>query len=147
MPITVEVKSRVMGNTAEDLDPILLHVFEERIPLSELIARTVAEQISQLQAQRRLDAARIAAMLNRQYLTDVDIQVQAEHGSVKLPGKAGTVPVINVPHEVRKALDAFAAGTFLVYCGGRQLTRLDEELDFQAQTTVTFLRVTPLIGG
>jgi hypothetical protein len=43
---TIEVRSRIVGQTTDAIDPILLDIFDERITVAELIARTVTEQIS-----------------------------------------------------------------------------------------------------
>lgn len=148
MPYQVEVSSRVVGNTDEDLSTILLEIFEERITLAELIRRTVEEQISQMLSVKRLEAARVEELLQRQYLTADDITNQANRGVIRYPNrKKDQSLTIDVARESERALNAFQQGKFLVFASGRQYTRLDDELDFSQQTKVILLRLMPLVGG
>jgi hypothetical protein len=45
------------------------------------------------------------------------------------------------------ALRAFEGNGFLLLAGDRQLMDLDEELELRHDTSVTFLRLVPLVGG
>jgi len=149
MSVTVEVQSRVVGNTGGDLSTVLFEVFEERITLKELILRTVQEQISQMLAEKRMEAARVKELLDRQYLPADEIASQATRGAIRFPSarQRSDIPQIDANREGQRALDAFTAGKFAVLAGGHQYTRLDEEMDFAQQTSVIFLRLTPLVGG
>ena len=49
--------------------------------------------------------------------------------------------------QYRKALQAFARNGFLLLVNDRQLTDLDEEVELRHDTTVTFLKLVPLVGG
>jgi hypothetical protein len=146
---TIKVQSRITGNAKPDLDPVLLEILTERLTAAELIARTVTEQVSDLLSRHQQDADAAQQALARQYLTEADVAAQAARGSIRLPGKppAQRVPHIDVQAEIDQALCAFTTGKFLIFTGGRQITRLEEELDFREQTTVMFLRVMPLAGG
>ncbi len=147
MPVSVEIHSRVMGSEA-DLSAVLLEIFEEQITLAELIRRTVEEQVHTLLAARRADAAQGQRLLDRQYMTDAEIAAQAHRGAVRFPGATSRgVPTIHVAREVARAQAAFREGKFVIFTGDRRLTDLDEPLSFTEQTTITFLRVMPLVGG
>ena len=47
----------------------------------------------------------------------------------------------------RRALDAFAAGAFLLLVDDRQVESAEEPVRLSDGTVVTFLRLTPLVGG
>jgi len=146
---TVEVRSRVVGQTAADLDPVLLELVEEQITVSELIRRTVEEQVRDLLTRRRLEAPEVQAALNQQYLTTQEVAEQSQAGKVSLhaPAERNVPSRIDTPAEVAKALRAFEAGRFFIFADGRQVEGLDEVLSFEQQASVTFLRLMPLVGG
>ncbi len=54
---------------------------------------------------------------------------------------------LNWQEQFAKALAAFERNGFLVLVDDRQITGLDEKIPLTAQSTVTFLRLVPLIGG
>ncbi|BFM38475.1 hypothetical protein [Synechocystis sp. LKSZ1] len=46
-----------------------------------------------------------------------------------------------------KALQAFENNGFLILVGEEQLTELEDEITITPETTVTFLKLVPLVGG
>jgi hypothetical protein len=46
-----------------------------------------------------------------------------------------------------RAIGAFEANQILILVNDRQAEALDEQIVIEPQTTVTFLRLTPLVGG
>jgi hypothetical protein len=49
--------------------------------------------------------------------------------------------------QFQKAIDAFGRNGFLLFVDDRQLTGLDDEITLRHDTSVTFLRLVPLVGG
>ncbi len=49
--------------------------------------------------------------------------------------------------QYQAAVEAFERNTILVLVGDRQLSSLDEVVRVEPSTEVTFLRLTPLVGG
>lgn len=49
--------------------------------------------------------------------------------------------------ECERALQAFSANGFFLLIDDKQVTDLDQEIAIKQDTTVTFLRLTPLVGG
>ncbi len=148
--VTVEVESRIVGarRDAPALDTVLLDLLDERITVAELIRRTVEEQVHDLLIKRKMDAEEARGALDRQYMTPQEVLEQAQKGAVRFPSKrVKQVPQIDAQAEVKKALGAFKAGAYFVMIDGRQVERLDEEITFAPGTKVTFLRLTPLVGG
>ena len=143
----VAVSSRIVGREAE-MDTVMLEIEDEHITVAELIRRTVEEQISTLLFSRRLDREAVRCALARQYLTQEEITMQAQRGRVHMPSeKAAQEPVISSSAEVQRAVDAFTRKQFYIFVQGRQIDSLEEELSFTEQTSVTFLRLMPLVGG
>lgn len=146
----IEVRSRVVGQSQTDLMPsnVVLDLLNESITVAELIQQTVDEQIRDLLLNRKLDAEQMQRILDRQYLTDADVRRQAAEGVVRSPSaKSVRIPQIDTAEEVRKALRSFDQQTYMIVVDGHQAESLDELLTLKATSKVTFLRLTPLVGG
>lgn len=150
-PVTVEVRSRVVGGSPNDpvLAPVTLNLPEETITVAELIRRTVEEQVGELRARQYLDFEQARRTLDRQYLTAEEMVEQAEQGAIRpRPSRRALHPrQVDPEAEVARALHAFEGGAYLILVDGRRVERLDEEIRFAPGTTVTFLRLMPLVGG
>lgn len=150
-PVTVEVRSRVVGGSPDEpvLAPVQLDLPEETITVAELIRRTVEEQVRELRVRQYLDLEQARRALDRQYLTAEEIVAQAERGAIRPrpPRRALHPRQVDPAAEVERALRAFEAGAYLILVDGQRVERLDEEVRFAPGTTVTFLRLMPLVGG
>jgi hypothetical protein len=139
--VRVLVRSKLPGVNGDGLPEVLIDFAAAVTTAAELIRLAVEEQIRLL----RGDAARWRGALDRQYLSVEDIGEQAATGVVRMP--AGVPAVLDVAAEVAKARRAFERNVFVVFAGGRQLRRLDEQIVLRAGERVVFLRLTPLAGG
>lgn len=52
-----------------------------------------------------------------------------------------------VETECKRALTAFQENGFFLFVDDKQVTELDDEIRINGDTTVSFLRLTPLVGG
>lgn len=150
MSFTVEVRTRVVGAApgGPTLEPVALDLLREQLTVAELITMTVEEQVRDLIINRRLDAEKARHLLDRQYLTDEEARRQAEQGAIRFPSaKKVSVPDIDPQTEARKALEAFEAGAFAVFVDGFQPETLGDVVTLDYNSKVTFLRMTPLVGG
>lgn len=147
--LTIEVRSQVFGvKDSPELLPVFLNLLEEHLTVAELIRRSVEEQVRELVVKCHMDSQQVRRTLERHYLTAAEIADQAEQGTVRYPSNcAAKVPQINPKAEVQKALRAFEAGRYVILVNGQQVEHLDEELIFNPNTKVTFLRLMPLVGG
>jgi hypothetical protein len=158
----LEVQSRIVGTptNVSPLDPILIELLEQRITVAELIRRVVEEQIRHLIIKRSLNSEDVQYALARQYLSASEVQTQAEQGRIRLsarpPKKATKVNLedetdsyngINSESEIQKALDAFQTNQYYVLINGEPAKQLDEMLTFDVDTKISFVRITPLVGG
>jgi hypothetical protein len=148
MPI-VEVRSRIIGavNTDDQPASVALDLLNETLTVRELIAHAVEEQIRDLLIHRKLDANRVQHILERQYLTQSEVEQQAVQGAIKRPSEPRQPGQIDHRAEVRKALTAFERGTIIVVVDGRPVETLDEMVTLSATSKATFMRLTPLVGG
>jgi hypothetical protein len=148
--LQVQIRTRVLGIRADEpqLPNVIINILEEQITVGELITRTVEEQVRDLLLTRRLDAMQAQQALDRHYLVNPEVKQQAAQGRVKMPTRIPTAqPRIDLAAEMRKALQAFQAGTYLVIVDGRQCEQEDECLQLHANSKIMFLRLTPLVGG
>lgn len=139
--VRVTVRSKVPGADSDGLPDVLVDLEADVTTAGELIRRAVEEQIRLLHG----DAARCQRALDRQYLSADDIRAQAATGVVRMP--SGVPPARDVAAEVARAHRAFERNVFVVFAGGRQLRRLDEEIVVRPGEPAVFLRLTPLAGG
>jgi hypothetical protein len=148
--IKVEVRTRVVGRSSADEQPpsLALELLEETLAVQDLITRTVDEQIHDLLINQKLDADHIRQILARQYLTEADVEADARHGAIKVPSaKSLQNPQLDIESEIRRALHGFERNAYLVVVDGQQQTDLSQLLTLHATSKITFLRLTPLVGG
>jgi hypothetical protein len=132
MPITLTVRDEALaGGTTHSLS---LDFLTERITVRELIRSRVYQEVQDHNTRR----------------------AQTFRGLVK---PEGAEAALNDPHARRqhrpvdwkrqfdRAVEAFEKNQVLVLVDDRQVESLDEEVEVGPKTTVTFLRLTPLVGG
>jgi hypothetical protein len=148
--IEVRCRSLIEPQGEPALPAVTLDILDQDITVAELIRRTVEEQIRELLVSYKLAAAQAQRALNRLYLTEEEIQAQAAAGAIRCASQKTSpvaAPQIDSTVEVNRAQRAFERGAYLVVVDGRRVERLDERLTFRPGCRVTFLRLTPLIGG
>jgi len=136
----VEVRGKVPGG--DRLPSVLVELAWEVVTVRELIRAAVEEQIRCWRADRW----RCRRMLDRQYLTEAEVQAQAATGVVRLPA-AGPVPEPDVSVEVDRAWRAFDKGVFAVFVNGGQVHGLEETVTLRLGEPVVFVRLIALVGG
>jgi len=144
--VTIQVRSRTIGTTQTPLPPVAFDLLNETLTIRELIAHTVEEQIYELQIQQHIDTQAVQNILNRQYMTNAEIQAQAKMGAVKMPEPLD-IPKIDVSRQIRKATEAFEKGVYVIVIDGEQAEALDQTVMLRPTSKITFLRLTPLVGG
>jgi hypothetical protein len=149
--IQVEVQSRIVDGRPEGprLKSVLVEFTETRITAGDLIRRTVEEQVWDLLHRKKLVLEDVTRALDRQYLTDEDIEQQGKEGAIRFRRRRerGGVRTIDPEKAVERAKRAFRSGVYRIIVDGRQVSRLDEKLTLAQSSRVTFLRLTPLVGG
>jgi hypothetical protein len=146
----VAIHSKIVGAKQGDNLPsnISLEFLTEKITVRELISNTVEEQIRDMLINRRLDAQQAEKILNRQYLLESEISSQAKSGAIRVPSsKNAQSPSLILEREIDKALRSFERQGFMIVVDGEQVQELDEYVTLKATSKVTFMRLTPLVGG
>lgn len=113
-----------------------LELPSERITARELIRRRVEAELSDRNAVD--DEAK--QWLVRPGATERALN--GERGSYGPHSRA-----INVDASVEQAFRAFERNGFFMIFDGRQVTDLDEVLTVERESALTFIRLTPLVGG
>ena len=85
---------------------------------------------------------------NRQQSAEFRGLVQPEGAERTLNGwRLKQARPIDWQQQFEKALEAFEGNRVLILINDRQAEALDEEFEVRPDTAVTFLRLTPLVGG
>jgi hypothetical protein len=112
---------------------------DSRLHLRDLITRVVLEEVDafrQRQAQRRL----------LHVLTPEEIARGTEEGRVAMGGQH-LEQEVDPQAAVLTALQAFEDGLYFIFVDGQQRCALDEDLQLDPDSRVTFVRLVPLAGG
>ncbi len=110
-----------------------LEIFEERLPLREVIRRRVFQEVAEFNA----GGGSVFRGLVRPWGT-----TPAGDGYV-LP----TPRRVDAEEQCARAVEAFTRNGFVVLVDDRQVEELDDEVDLRMGAQVTFLRLVPLVGG
>jgi hypothetical protein len=110
-----------------------LEVTTERLTVRELIRSRVYQEVQDYNRQR----GQVFQGL-----------VQPEEAEKTLNGwKLKKPRLLDWKQQFDRAIEAFESNRILILVNDRQAESLDEELVIEPQMTVTFLRLTPLVGG
>lgn len=104
--------------------------------LISLIVRDEVAAFEERQTERRLLTV----------LTDRQIEDGAVRGRI-VSGGQDLDQRVDLDEAVGAALQAFEDGIYYVFVDSEQRTRLEEQVELEDASTVTFLRLTPLAGG
>lgn len=110
-----------------------LEIFEETLTLRELIRRRVFQEVAEHNAKR-------SAVFNG--------LVQPEDAEATLNGyRLKKARTIDAETQFAKAEEAFNRNGYVVLVDDRQFEDLDAAVAIKQGTTITFLKLVPLVGG
>ncbi len=110
-----------------------VHVSGEKISIRELIHQRVAQEVEEFNSRQPA----VFRML-----------VQPDDTERTLNGfKFHRPRLVNPITQYEKAIEAFEGNGFIVLVDDRQVERLDDEIALHPETSVTFLKLVPLVGG
>jgi hypothetical protein len=110
-----------------------VHVSGEKISLRELIRLRVTQEVEEFNSRKPL----VFRMLVQPNDTERTLN------GFKFDKPRLVDPVI----QYEKAIEAFEANGFIVLVDDFQVQELEDEIVFQPETAVTFLKLVPLVGG
>jgi hypothetical protein len=119
--MTLTIQAQDQATDGRTLREFVLEFLTERVTARDLLRSRVFQEVSEENARRALAADR-----------------------GKGPRRTAS---LDYEGEATKALAAFEAGRVLVLVGDRQLEDATTEVVLAPSTTVTFVRLVPLVGG
>lgn len=130
--MSIDVRVRDETTSGDVLHELALQLSSERLTVAELIRTRVEAEV---RAHHASDAAEPYRGL-----------VQPERHEERLNGPRPPKR-IDPEKQVEVALDAFSRGRVLLLVDDRQVTELADEVVLGPGSAVTFLKLTPLVGG
>ena len=109
--------------------PWQMNIFEEQSTLREILRSRIYQEVSEYNAKKRSQSLCL--------ITPRPVE----------PQQADAAPPIDWQIHYKQALEAFKKKRYIVLINGRQVTELDAPVHLTDQTTITFLKLIPLIGG
>ncbi len=79
--------------------------------------------------------------------TDKFDLVQPTELERQLNGPGKKRPLVDVDKQIAIALQAFESNGFFIFIGDSQVEHLDDIITIRPQTRVSFIKLTPLVGG
>jgi hypothetical protein len=119
--------------TGETLLELTLNVSAERITVRDLIRHRVWHEVEEYN-RRKPDTF-------RGLVQPTDSERTLNGYRLKQPR------TIDATTQLAKAIDAFQRNQIVMLVDDRQVESLDEEITLRPNTRVSFLRLTPLVGG
>lgn len=150
----IAVESVIFGDPSCDnknLESINLDVNEETITIRQLINRVVKKQIKYYLEEKKVTVNVVKLMLRRQYLTAADIKEQENKGKIAFGAENNEAEedsnVIAIEEECDHAISGFKSKSYRVFLDGEPMDDLNDEVILKPSSSVTFIRLIPLVGG
>jgi hypothetical protein len=130
MAITLTIRDETTGHASQEFS---MEVPTERLTVRELIRSRVYQEVQDFNL-RRPEVFRGL--------------VQPADAERTLNGyKVRSAKPIDWKEQFRVATESFEQNRFVILLDDKQLADLDQEIEMQPKSTVTFLRLMPLAGG
>ena len=133
MSTTLKIRDETTLSRGGDDEELTLEVLTERITVRELIRTRVYQEVRDYNLHRP------------EYFRGLIQPIDAER---TLNGfKVQRRRRIDPHKQFEGAIESFYRNGFLILVNDRQVDELEEEIEVGAETTVTFLKLVPLVGG
>ena len=135
MSITVKIQDATTLNLETDSTSsvFILDLLTERITVRDLIRSRVYQEVKDYNTRQP------------EYFRGLVQPTEAEQSlngyKLKKPRQ------LNWESQLAKAIAAFEGNDFLILVDDEQVTELDEDIVITPETTITFLKLVPLVGG
>jgi hypothetical protein len=134
MSTTLTIRDETTFSFGNDNDKgFTLDVLTERITVGDLIRTRVYREV------RDYNLCQPEYFRGLVQPTDTE---RTLNGFKVRPGR-----IIDPEKQFERAIESFYRNGFLVLVNDRQVDELEEEIEIQPDTTVTFLKLVPLVGG
>jgi molybdopterin converting factor small subunit len=117
------------------LDEILIQIEQECLSIAELIRLKVSHEVSRFNVELEKD--------NQAYSHQTELKLNGQDALARrLKNKQA-----DIEQETYRAWEAFKHNTMVVLVDNRQVEGLDTEILLHKDTEVSFIHLTPLVGG
>lgn len=140
MPVQLSIVEKIVGQT--DRQAFSLRLASQRVPAREIVASHVRAEVERLNDQARRNHAkhdRVASFLVGPHTHETE--------RILNPTRGRRPRLLDPDTEIKAAIGGVAARQVILLFNDREVTDLDAELTVTDDSTVTFLRLVPLIGG
>src|SRR6266511_835279 len=110
-----------------------LEIFEERLPLREVIRRRVFQEVAEHNARRSGEFRGLV------HPTETERELNGPRTDAHRR--------VDPNRQYERAVAAFRRNGFVVFVDDRQVEDLDAQFDLRTGAEITFLRLVPLVGG
>lgn len=120
----------------------------ERISVRELIRERVYQEVQDF--ERKVEERRGGGVHRLVSPGEVEVRLNGERGERRSPGYASGVSgqrAVDWKKQAEVAWEAFERNGFFVLVGNRQAETLDEVVEIGRGVEVSFVKLTPLVGG
>lgn len=129
----LKIRDETIASIGKAEQTFTVAVTGETITVRDLIYHRVTQEVEQVN-QKRPEYFRML--------------VQPSEAERTLNGYKLTRPrAIDAQAQYKKALEAFEGNGFVILVGDHQAESLDEKIVLQPETSITFLKLVPLVGG
>lgn len=136
MDLKINCKSVAKRRNA--IQQITYHYDMPLVTVQDLLTETVKINVAEYKA--RQENSELLTFLTKEEIEDKGTQGKISFGRIYGERKP------NVEKAIQSALECFEDGIVVVFAGDRQLNKLDEKLDLQDGSEITFVRMTMLAG-
>ena len=141
MQTVLSVDAKVIGQKKSLLEGVKIPLdVRGHVKLQDLITCIVIDQVRAF--RRRQDERRLIRFLSAEQIAD-----GAARGKIETGASEVTTQTVDDQAAVANALQAFRDGIYLAFVDGQQVQHLDTELQLQAKTCVSLVRLVMLAGG
>jgi hypothetical protein len=131
MTATLNIRDETLG--ADSMHAWALEVTTERLSVRELIRSRVYQEVQDYNVEQ--------SQVFRGLVQPEEAEKTLNGWKLKKPRE------LDWKKQFERAIEAFEANQILILVNDRQAESLEEEIVITPDTTVTFLRLTPLVGG
>lgn len=131
------------SDTNQLLPEISFHADTESLSVADLIARTVALQVSVLQSNGQHTISEIRAVLEQLYLDEQGLAEQQSASLFEEPVNHIVKLDIDLQFVVERAQRAFEQQRYFIFVNGKQTGGLQETLQSAELIDVKFMRLNP----
>ncbi len=128
------------------LESVTVTFDTETISVRELIEQAVTQQVYMLNARTVQNETGHHRRMQRQYLSDQDVEQLASEGRILFNDKLEYQP-LDLQTCINAAMEGFRRRRFFIAVNGTRPGSLNEEVVLMPDSRVQFIRLIPLTGG